>query len=1162
MPDEPRVQELLAELFDRQATPEEVCDSCPELLPVVRERWRQICRLRTELDALLPICLNGSRQTVPQEELPLPKVPGYEVESVLGRGGMGVVYRARHLRLGRLVALKMALAGTYAGPHEQARFRREAEAVAALHHANVVQVYDVGDADGRPYFTMELMEGGSLARKLSGAPQPARQAAALLATLAGAVQAAHEASIVHRDLKPGNVLLAGDGTPKVADFGLARRLDQEGGLTRTGAALGTPSYMAPEQARGDKRAVGPATDVYALGAILYEMLTGRPPFRAETTAATLQQVMADDPVSPRRLNSSVPRDLETICLKCLNKEPRQRYAAAAELADDLRRFECGDPIAARRIGVIGSVRKWARRRPAAAAMLAAVALVAVTGVVGAGLLYRQLAHARARQDRTDQEVHTILGQARIRLDDGWKAADLEKLTEAHAEARHADEVARGGASGPVRQEAESFRVEAARLLAHAQANRALTDTLVDLIGPQHTKESARDDSGPWKSMAGRDLDKQYAEAFQHWGMDVDGAAEAEVAARLAAEPEPMVRELIAGLDAWMVLRRSQGRPEPEWRRLFRVADRLDGNERRRRLRAMLVADLPPSAATLAGLAGAGTSWPALWELTHGAAWRALREMRRAIDPRTEPALTVVLLARVLAAAGDVPEAEQVLRQAAVARPEQVVVLDAIGKVLERQGPARLAEAIGYYRAARSLRRHLGLALSGALLAAGRPAEAEEVLQDLVERQLDNPGVYFYLGTAAHDQSRYDEAQTAYQKAIDLSPDFAEAYGNLGNSLNAQQMYREAEAALRKAIDLKPGLAEAHNNLGNALMGCKRYSDAEVSYRKAIELRPGLAEAYNNLGTALDHQQRGAEAEAAYRKAIELRPYLASAYNNLGTALDRQQRGAEAEAAYRKAIELKPDYASAYYNLGVSLIERQRPAEAEVAFRKTIDLNPGMFEAKQSLGVALMQEARFDEAVAALKKASDLLPAKDPGRLQVWQLQLQCQGYAILDTRLPAILRGAEKPANAAEQLKYGQLCFLKKLHAAAARFFVDAFTKEPKLAQAVPAGARYTAACAAALASCGHGKDAADLDDVERARWRRQALEWLRLDLAWWNRALDENKGQAQVRARMQRWRSDGDLVGVRAHDALIRFPAEERNEWERFWTDVDALIRRASKPD
>src|SRR5262249_4474504 len=249
----------------------------------------------------------------------LPQVPGYEVEAVLGHGGMGVVYRAGQGALDRPVAVKMLLAGPFAGPQELERFRQETAALACLRHPNIVQVFDAGDVEGRPYFTMELVEGGSLAQKLSGTPQPARQAATLVATLAEAVEVAHRGGIVHRDLKPANVLLSADGTPKVSDFGLARRLDGEGGLTRTGLALGTPSYMAPEQARGQAGAVGPAVDVSALGAVLYEVLTGRPPFRAETAAETLRQVLDQEPVPPSRLNARVPRDLETICLKCLHK---------------------------------------------------------------------------------------------------------------------------------------------------------------------------------------------------------------------------------------------------------------------------------------------------------------------------------------------------------------------------------------------------------------------------------------------------------------------------------------------------------------------------------------------------------------------------------------------------------------------------------------------------------------------------------------------------------------------------------------------------------------------------------------------------------------------------------------------------------------------------
>jgi serine/threonine-protein kinase len=250
----------------------------------------------------------------------LPRIRGHEVQQVLGHGGMGVVYKAWHLRLNRPVALKMLLAGPYARPEELERFLREAEAVAGLRHPNIVQVYEVGDVDGQSYFTLELVEGGSLAQQIQGAPQPVRKAAALVATLADAVHAAHQSGIVHRDLKPANILLTADGTPKVTDFGLALRLEGEGALTLSGVPMGTPSYMSPCQARGDKSALGPATDVYALGAILYELLTGRPPFRAESATATLQQVVADEPVPPSRLNPQVPRPVAACPVQAISVE--------------------------------------------------------------------------------------------------------------------------------------------------------------------------------------------------------------------------------------------------------------------------------------------------------------------------------------------------------------------------------------------------------------------------------------------------------------------------------------------------------------------------------------------------------------------------------------------------------------------------------------------------------------------------------------------------------------------------------------------------------------------------------------------------------------------------------------------------------------------------
>jgi WD40 repeat protein len=363
----------------------------------------------------------------------LPAVPGYELREVLGRGGMGVVYLAWQTGLHRPVALKMVLAGAHAGPQELARFRTEAEAVARLQHPHIVQVYDAGQADGCPYLALEYVPGGSLARRLSGAPLPAREAARLAELLARAVQAAHDKGVIHRDLTPGNVLLArGDAAqgvrlggpeepdyyePKVTDFGLAKLLAGAGpALTNTGAVLGTPSYMAPEQAAGEARAVGPATDVYALGAILYELLTGRPPFKAETPLETLQQVQAQEPVPPSRLQPKLPRDLTTVCLKCLQKEPVKRYPSAEALAEDLRRFLAGEAIWARPVGRAERLGRWCRRNPVVAGLLAAVALSLLTTAAVSTLAAVRLNTALARtQDAERQarlrEAEALVGQA-------------------------------------------------------------------------------------------------------------------------------------------------------------------------------------------------------------------------------------------------------------------------------------------------------------------------------------------------------------------------------------------------------------------------------------------------------------------------------------------------------------------------------------------------------------------------------------------------------------------------------------------------------------------------------------------------------------------------------------------------------------------------------
>jgi eukaryotic-like serine/threonine-protein kinase len=314
---------------------------------------------------------------------PAPIIDGYEILAELGRGGMGVVYRAREVRLNRPCALKMIRGGADADTEAIVRFLAEAESVARVRHTNVVQIHHIGEADGLPFFELEFLDGGSLDRRLDGTPWPARPAAKLVEALARGVAEAHRLGIVHRDVKPGNVLLAADGTPKITDFGLAKSLSRDSGLTRMDTIMGSPGYMAPEQAEGRIKEVGPLADVYGLGAVLYELLTGRPPFRGATVLETLEQVKSTELVPPSRLVLGLPRDIETIALKCLQKEQGKRYDSATALAEDLCRFRDGKPIVARPVPPWERAIKWARRRPAIATLVVAVLLL-LASLLGLG----------------------------------------------------------------------------------------------------------------------------------------------------------------------------------------------------------------------------------------------------------------------------------------------------------------------------------------------------------------------------------------------------------------------------------------------------------------------------------------------------------------------------------------------------------------------------------------------------------------------------------------------------------------------------------------------------------------------------------------------------------------------------------------------------------
>jgi serine/threonine-protein kinase len=898
MADDPRVQQLLDELLDADATPEEVCDSCPELLPVVRERWRRMRRLRADLDALFPppevpstkpdahFPPSSEPAARPPEGAALPRIPGYELEAVLGRGGMGIVFRARHLRLKRLVALKMALAGDYADPRERERFQREAEAAAGLRHPNVVQIHDVGDTDGRPYLTMELVEGGSLAQKLGGTPQPARQAAELLAVLAGAVQAAHACGVVHRDLKPGNVLLTADGTPKVSDFGLARRLEGGAGLTQSGVPLGTPSYMAPEQAWGQTRAIGPATDVYALGAILYEQLTGRPPFRAETAAETMLQVIHQEPAPPSRLNAKVPRDLETICLKCLHKAPARRYASARDLAEDLHRFLEGKPIHARPVGAAERAVKWARRRPAAALLVAAL-LVMVGAAVGTGVWMRQQeADRRAVKDRGE-------GQAREAVRTALKRAD-----ELREQERFGEAVKVLTDASP--QAADADSPDLAQQLKQAQSDFQIADYL----------ERARESRPllPDGHIDYQQRAKEYQEAFDRAGLRIGDDAEPIAASiRASAVHDPIE----AALDDWAVvafvlhdgpaverlLRIARAADsEPSWRNRFRDSTVWQSNDRLQELADDAFAASPPP-----------------------------------------PGYQVALLGLLLNQRRTGDRATQLLREACRRQPANFWLNREMGDALVTEG--RPDESAGYFRAALAARpEKAGAHAAQALSSAGQTAEELAELRRAVELAPDvrsmHTALVHHLATAGY----WKEAAAACRSALEADPHNPAPLRVLASGLRDNGRIVDAVPLLRKAIEIDPNFVGPHYDLAILYWRTGQHEEAVKAFRALTQLMPTDANAHQWLGVELARAGHPAEAIAELQAAIALQPDSFQLHMDLGAVLRSQGRLQEAADSFRQATTITPQ--GGWYEPAAVLLDQGRFVEARAATERLLDLPAG------------------------------------------------------------------------------------------------------------------------------------------------------------------------------------------------------------------------------
>jgi tetratricopeptide (TPR) repeat protein/predicted Ser/Thr protein kinase len=922
------------------------------------------------------------------------RISGYEILGQLGKGGMGVVYQARQTALRRIVALKMILHADHAGEDGRRRFQAEAEAVAQLQHPNIVQVYEVGQHDGLPYFSLEFCSGGSLEKQLGGTPWEPARAAALVEVLARAMQAAHQAGIIHRDLKPGNVLLTADGTPKITDFGLVKRLDMPG-YTQCNALVGTPSYMPPEQAGIGEGGVGPAADVYALGAILYELLTGKPPFKAASAMETVFQVLREEPVPVRRLQPNTPRDIETICHKCLEKDPRKRYPSAVALAEDLQRFQHGEPVRARPVGPVSRLVKWARRRPAVAGLLAAVLLVLIAGIAGTTTA---MLRAFAERDQKEQARQLAV-----------------KERDEKEEARRQAELSRQKAELAGRQARQALYTTTDEMLKDLLERQVqLTDRhrgFLKKVLAQHTAIAATTADGP----EGRRIRADGYAQVGRINHQLGAFKEAEAAYReaiallqqLADEfpREPKYRyDLASSSHHLAALLNDTGRPgggEIAYRRGLELQKQL----------AEEYPDRPGYRHELAqsqihlGSLLAQTSRP---KEAEAAFHDAVALSRRLVvdcpgegDYHQDLTLSQNNLAVLLYQTGRPKEAEAVWRDAVAACKR---LTTAFASVPEYQN--HLATAL--------------MNLGNLLRDTDQPKEAQTLFGDAVkiskrlaadfpnrpEFRSDLALCHYNLAILQHKSGNAKEAEAAWRDGLalqkQLARDFPDHTGfrqhlaktliSLSNLLNDTGRPEEAEAGFRDAGALLKQLAEhfpnhseyrqdlamSRNNLATVLGPTGRVAEAEAAFRDGIALQKKLVADFPNLPTIrselggslynlavlLHKTRRPQEAEAVWRDALALQQQLAidfpkvpeyqnqlvATLGSLATLLRVTKRPKEAEDSYRKALDIskrlvnvfyRPDFCLSlgrtYNNLGILLSTTGRPKEAEAAFQEALGL---------------------------------------------------------------------------------------------------------------------------------------------------------------------------------------------------------------------------------
>ena len=1012
-----------------------ICSTCPKTRPVT-----------TDLPA------REGRGTV---------IGPYKLLEPIGEGGMGTVWMAEQTDpIQRRVAVKVVKEGMDSR-QVLARFEAERQALALMEHPHIAKVLDAGKTpSGRPYFVMELVKGRPITNYCDEKRLGVRERLVLFGDVCRAVQHAHQKGIIHRDLKPSNVLVAPyDGKPvvKVIDFGVAKatgqRLTDKTLFTSFGALVGTPEYMSPEQAEVNNQDIDTRSDIYSLGVLLYELLTGstpltrkrlrevailevlraireeeppRPSTRLSESKDSLPSISAQRQSEPAKLTKLVRGELDWIVMKALEKDRNRRYETANGFAVDVERYLADEPVLACPPSAWYRLRKLARRNRGrfVAAGVLGLALVVAVGGIGWTTLDRA-----ARQTKAANELEVALERAEFFQRQGKRAEALAAFERAELLA---------GQAGTDRARDKRLAALKERLAAQKRDEEFIARF-------EDIRLSVESQFNVEKSRFSTELAfAEIRDALDHYyGMAIGAGAPAQAAAIVQGRPEPVRANLVAALDRCLRLAPKGDVQMREW--LLATVDAADSDPWRMRVRrAMFDGDS-----------------------------KALETLARAVNVRTQPPILLLSVTAGLARESLDLLFKQGLATQSLVDPIQL----ALSRRIQREHPADLWANHG-----------LGMMLA----ASGRPAEAVRYFTAAIALRPDNAGIYLNRGVTFNDAGELDEAIADFSQALTLAPMFMMAHTDLGIAQMHKGKVDEAIACYQKAIALDPKSVLAHYNLGDALEVKGKFDEALAEYHETIRLEKDMVKAHCKLGNVLVAKGKVDEAIAEYRETIRLKEDYPEAHCNLGHALYAQGKLEEAIAECRTAIRLKPDFAEAHSNLGNALRAQGRLEEAIAECRTAIRLKPDFAEAHGNLAFALQAQRKLKDALAAFRRAAEVAPVGSDVARDILGRIRQVEQQIALDGRLPSVLKGDDVPRDTVERLDFAQLCYDQGLHAAAARFWAEALEADPKLGDDRRAGHRYNAACAAALAGCGQGKDADKLDGRERGRLRRQALDWLR----------------------------------------------------------------------